>query len=308
MRWLKVGLVVGGLLVLVLGAHGVHELLYPPESGARAVADHQMPQLFDDAALAPYTPALHAQAGRATTLMDDWWRSHGTKPQDEQFLAWLAKTLPAPPSADSRKAEAATLEKLAKTRSAYPTNAGQWLGMYGARDLWLYYEKRESAHLSEAQRLTRRKQLAGLLTMSKVAGRSLAERRQQPAPFLIDHALRPGQKVRPGQTCPCSYPAGVDVAAAAGQAFLSYLYPDQAAVYRHLDDEYEFSHLYFGERLPSDLDAGTLVGDMLGEYFLVTRADGSPRQVTAALAGSGSTDARSGGAPAPTAGSTAGRG
>jgi hypothetical protein len=107
---------------------------------------------------------------------------------------------------------------------------------------------------------------------------------QQPAPFVIAPALRPGKKVKAGQTCPCSYPAGADASSAAARTFLSYLYPGQADVYRHMNEEFDYAQMYLGFRLPSDVQAGTLLGDMLGEYFLVTRHDGSLQQVTAAAA------------------------
>jgi len=308
MRFMKALLVVVGLVLLVLGARGIHYLTHRPEPGAQAVADHPMPQLFEDAAMAPYTLRLGAQATQATTLMTGWWSSHGTSPQDKQFIAWLRKKLPSPPSSDARKAETARLAKLARTRNPYGTKAGQWLELYGGRDLWLYYGQQQAAHLSDAVRHARHKQLGKLLTMGKALGTSIGTHRRQPAPFLIDPGLRPGRKAAASDVCPCSYPTGADVAAAAAHVFLGFLYPGQAAVYRQMDQQFEFTQLYFGDRLPSDVEAGTLVGDMLGEYFLVTRADGSPQQVTAALAGSGSTAARSGGAPGPTAGPSVGQG
>ena len=284
--WKKVALGAAGVAVLALGAHEVHRVAYHPVTAAERVSQHPMPPLFQQAAVAPYATQLGQQAAKATTLMQGWWRAHGTRSQDKEFVAWLGHTLPAPPSDVARKAEAKQLEPLAKTRTESGRTAARWLQEYGGRDLWMYYEHGQSAHLPKAQQKTRLRELKRLLRMAKKVDQSLNKQLAQPAPYLLDPALR--QSTTTASTgkggCPCSYPASVDADSAAGRTYLSYLYPAQAGLYKNMTDQLGYAQVYLGNHLPSDVDAGSLLGDMLGEYFLVTRGEGRLPQVEAAVA------------------------
>jgi hypothetical protein len=299
------------LALVLLGARVVHDLTHHVVSPVQAVASHPMPTMFPDSAMAPYTGPADAQAAKAATLMKAWWSAHGTQPRDKQFLAWLKQQAPTAPSAASRRAEAAQVEKLVKGRTATGKSAAQWLRQYGRDDLWLFYEHQQAAHASTQDARDARKQLARLVKDGTRFGTSLNKKLHQPAPFLIDPALRPAGSPAGGSTthgCPCSYPVAADVASSAASTFLAGLHPQQAALYRHMADEEAFAGMYLGGRLPSDSATGRLLGDMLGEYFLVTRHHGSPDQVTATLAAAGSSPARSAGAAGSSAGSTSARG
>jgi hypothetical protein len=58
---------------------------------------------------------------------------------------------------------------------------------------------------------------------------------------------------------------------AASATYLPGLSPHRAGDYRWMQDEIAWSRVYMAGHVPSDITGGTLLGDMIGEYFLVTR-------------------------------------
>lgn len=309
MSFMRVGIWAAGFVLLVLGAHEIHVLTHNHNAGAQAVMDHPMPRtMFADAAVASYGSALDQKTAEATDLMQGWWSSHGTEPQDKVFVAWVKAHVPPPPSRASRAGETRQLVGLARSRSSTGTTAAHWLQTYGGRQLWFYEEYKQTTAMTDADRAARHRQLKRVLTLSEGVGTALNKKFHQPAPFVTDPALHPHQKKQAVNGCPCSYPTGDDASTAAASTFLTALYPDRAAFYRHMADEYAYAQVYLGSRLPSDEAAGRLLGDMVGEYFLVTRGHGSPSQVSTILRSAGSSSARSAGAAGSTGGSTAARG
>jgi membrane-associated phospholipid phosphatase len=77
--------------------------------------------------------------------------------------------------------------------------------------------------------------------------------------------------VASGQVCPCSYPSRHAAASAAARTYLASLAPHLADQYRWMQDEIDYSRVYMAGHVPSDIVGGTVLGDMIGEYFLVTR-------------------------------------
>lgn len=304
------------VLLVIVGAREIHVLTHHQPSAAQTMAAHPMPTLFPRGELAPYTAGIDRQAAEATRLMQGWWSANGTKPQDKKFAGWLKGAIPAPPSASARAAELKQLQDLAKTRTPAGTRAGKWMQMYGDKALWLSFEAKQGAHLSAAQKNARRREITKVLKMAKRDGRQLSKELAQPAPFVTDPSLRADHNATSGKhkkkhankVCPCSYPGGIAASGAAARTVMTYFYPSNAALYRHMDEELAFAQIYLGYQLPSDVDAGTLVGDMVGEYLLVTRHEGSPQKVAAAIAAGGSTPARSTGAAGSSGGSSASRG
>lgn len=273
------------LLAVFFGAHQIYLRTHPHLTRAEKVASHPMPPLFGQDVVAPYARGMDRQAVVAARLMRGWWGSHGTVAHDRQFVAWLEGSVPAAPASAARKAEAAALEKLVQDRAPSAVKAASWLQTFAGRDLWAFYEQKQSNRLPKSEQKTLLRELARMQRMSAHAGKTLDKRMQQPAPFLLDPALRPGHHPRPGATCPCSYPAPADAVSAASRTFLTYRNPQQAALYDRMTGQLGYAQVLMGNHLPSDVDAGALVGDMVGEYFLVTRGQASPSQVTAAVGG-----------------------
>ena len=286
--WQKIGLGLVGVFVVVVAAREVHHAVSHPVTAASRLAAHPQPRLFGQAAVASYAGPLDQQAATARRLMQGWWSAHGTKPQDAQFGAWLKKALPAPPSEAERKAEAKQLEKLVEQRTAKGRKAAHWLQSYGGRTIWLAYAHKQSAHLPKAEQKRRHRELEKALHLAKHLDNQLTTSLKLQSPALLDPALRThkgGAAVAGKKGCPCSYPASAAADSAAARTVLGYLFPQQARQYTHMVDELAYAEVYSGRHLPSDVNTGVLLGDMVGEYVLVTRHEAQPQQVTAALAG-----------------------
>ena len=112
--------------------------------------------------------------------------------------------------------------------------------------------------------------------MSKDVADTLGAKYQQSAPYVIDPSLRPDHTVTKGQVCPCSYPSRHAAVGAAARTYLSFLAPHREADYRWTEDEIAYSRVYMAGHVPSDITGGALLGDMIGEYFLVTRHPVAP--------------------------------
>ncbi len=273
--WIQTGLAVVVVSVLLAGARAFYVHNRWASSGPGLVARHPMPRLFAQSAVSPYATGLDAQAARAEQLMQGWWKLHGDKPRDRQFAAWLKTALPAPPKPLARRGEAVALGPVVRQPPSSGTQAAQWLTTYGARPVWQYYAQQDGAHLPTREQHVRKHELNAVLVMSKRVGGALVTRWQQSGPAVLDPALRPKSARKnappPGAVCPCTYPGLPQVSAVAAQTFLARLYPAHAAEYRRVADQLAYAQLYSGTRLPSDLRAGALLGDMIGDYFLVSR-------------------------------------
>jgi membrane-associated phospholipid phosphatase len=117
--------------------------------------------------------------------------------------------------------------------------------------------------------------VADLLSMSKDVADALGTRFQQSAPYVLEPSLRTDHTVTDGQVCPCSYPSRHASASAAARTYLGHLMPQRTAEYRWWEDQVDYSRIYMAGHVASDISGGALLGDMIGEYFLVTRT-GAP--------------------------------
>jgi hypothetical protein len=229
------------------------------------------PPLFPDDVVAPIGRRTAAQAVVARRLMAGWWDRHDRAPHDAQFVAWVERTLPGPPDAARRDAELEQVRALAPRRTPAGTAAATWLELYGKKDVWKLAVHDQGELLSQPEGDRRKQELDDALKVAKDVADTLGTKYQQSAPYVIDPSLRPDHTVTQGQVCPCSYPSRHAAAAAAARTFLSFLAPHRAAEYRWTEAEIDYSRVYMAGHVPSDITGGALLGDMIGEYFLVTR-------------------------------------
>ncbi|NUR06016.1 MAG: phosphatase PAP2 family protein [Nocardioidaceae bacterium] len=231
------------------------------------------PALFPDRTVAPLQQDVTAQEPRAHALMRTWWREHGRDEHDAAFVGWLGRTLPGPPSSTHRTAEVAQVQRLAGIRTASGVRASTWLEAYGKKDLWKLYAHDQAEMVGSDRGDHRKEALKDMLTMAKDVADSLALRYEQPAPYVLHPSLRPEKAVTKGQTCPCSYPSRHAARGAAATTFLSGLDPHRSQQYHWTEAEIDYSRVYMAGHVPSDITGGALLGDLIGEYFLVTRHD-----------------------------------
>lgn len=78
--------------------------------------------------------------------------------------------------------------------------------------------------------------------------------------------MRPDKHLKPGAKGPYSYPSRHAARAAAAVTVLSSFVPHRAQDYEWMQDEVVYSRVYMAGHVPSDILAGTLLGDLIGDY------------------------------------------
>ncbi len=114
-------------------------------------------------------------------------------------------------------------------------------------------------------------ELGQLLAFSGQMASDLKSRFAAPSPYVIDPVLRPDKSGSSDDgECVCSFPSSHAADSAAARTFLAGL-RTAPGLLRRWEAEIDYSRLYVAGHIPSDIRAGALLGDMIGEYFLVTR-------------------------------------
>ncbi|MFC4785835.1 phosphatase PAP2 family protein [Nocardioides sp. MAHUQ-72] len=229
------------------------------------------PTLFPDSAIRPIGHRIDRQQPRAQRLMADWWSRHDATPDDAAFTAWLERTLPPPPSAAARAREIKDVQAIAPTRTDNGVAAATWLEAHGKKDVWKLAAHDQAELLPAGTGDALKNDVDDALSMAKQVADDLGAKYQQSAPYVVDPSLRPDHTVTAGQVCPCSYPSRHATAGAAAATYLTGRSPHRGQDYRWTLDEVAWSRVYMAGHVPSDITAGALLGDMIGEYLLVTR-------------------------------------
>lgn len=232
------------------------------------------PKLFTDAEIATIGKEATAQRTKADALFAKWTAQHGTTRDDKAFTAWAEAQIPAPPAAKERTAELHQVQALAKTRTTTGKRAATWLELHGKKDIWQLYLHDQRELIPAAPGTAEKAELKAALKLAKTISDQLAARDRQPAPFVLDPSLRPEKKVKPGAKGPYSYPSRHATRSAAAVTFLSALSPHRAEDYEWMRAEVLYSRLYMAGHVTSDLTAGTLLGDLIGDYELTVTGHG----------------------------------
>ncbi|MDO7869015.1 hypothetical protein [Nocardioides jiangxiensis] len=252
-------IVVAGVAPLVLGG----------SSAKDRIASDPEPTLFPDATVARVDALVEPESARSAALMQQWWKAHGSSTDDAAFEAWVAQVFPAPPA--DRQKEIAEVERLDRSRTPRGVAAASWLEVHGKKDVWKLLVHDQAEWLPAKQGEDRKAAEKAALKIAKTLADSLGAHFGVPAPYVLEPALRPDHKIVPGQTCPCSYPSRHASAAAASRTLLAYLQPHALGQLRWWEDEIDYSRLYMAGHVSSDLEGGALLGDLVGDYILVTR-------------------------------------
>ncbi|NUP36603.1 MAG: phosphatase PAP2 family protein [Streptomyces sp.] len=239
-------------------------------SATDRVKQNPPPALFTDTQIADIAKQLTAEKHTADTLFAQWKKAHGTTRDDHAFTTWAEAHIPAPPSSSARAAELKQVQTLARTRTPAGKKAATWLEVYGKKDIWKVYLHDQRELLPAAAGTTDKAQLKAAFTLSKTITKRLVARYNSPAPYVLDTSLRPEKHIKAGAKCPCSYPSKHGALSATAVTYLSNLNPHRAAEYQWMAAEIAYSRLYMAGHLPSDILAGALLGDLVGEYVLTT--------------------------------------
>ncbi len=267
-------LIVVVLAVLAVAAGFARPLIAdsaPKLSATGRIKASPPPTLFSDAQTASISADIAAQNKTATALMASWWKTHGSAPDDKSFLAWVETQVPKPPSEAERHRELTVVQALDKQRTPAGVAAATWLEAHGKKDIWKLYlhdqRELEPAKTGKADKM----ELKLILSMAKTAADDLGTKYQQSAPYVLDPSLRTDHTVKKGAVCPCSYPSRHATRAAGARTYLGQLEPHRIADYRWMEGQITYSRLYMAGHVTSDITAGSLLGDMIGQYVLVTR-------------------------------------
>lgn len=263
------------------------------------------PRLFTDAEVTPLARRVAAQQQTADALFAQWKTEHGTTRDDTAFAAWAATVVPAPPPTRARTAELHGIQTLAKTRTAAGEKAATWLEVHGKKDIWKLYlhDQRELIPTSAAK--AEKSQLKAAFTLAKSITEKLAARYQQSAPYVLNPSLRTDKHITAGQKCPCSYPSRHGALSSAAVTFLTALDPHRAEEYRWMQSQVLYSRVYMAGHVPSDILAGALIGDLVGDYALLTSGHTKCTAVPQPDAGTHRRPLDSRRSPSPTRSSTA---
>ncbi|MFD0066949.1 phosphatase PAP2 family protein [Streptomyces sp. NPDC056690] len=225
------------------------------------------PVLFTDAQVADVAKQQAAQKHTADALFAKWKATHGSTRDDKAFLTWATQQVPAPPGKAERTAELHQVQALAKTRTAAGKKAATWLETHGKSDIWKLYGHDQRELLPKEQGAADKTELKTALKLAKAITEKVAARDKQPAPYVLDPSLRPDKHVTAGQKGPYSYPSRHAAKSAAAVTLLGDWAPHRAEDYKAMAAQVLYSRLYMAGHVNSDITAGTLVGDLVGDYF-----------------------------------------
>lgn len=236
------------------------------------------PVLFTDAAIGPTARVVAGERATAKERIQTWVTDHGTRPDDKAFMSWVERTFPPPPPALA--AQLPDVAALAKTRDSVGIKAATWLEAYGKKDVWKLYAHDQGEMLPADRGDDLKSEEKEALKIAKQVSDDLGTKFGSAAPYVRQPALRPDHKVTPGQKCPCSYPSRHATAGATSETLLGHLQPHLDAQYRYMEAEIDYSRIYMAGHFPDDITAGALLGDLIGDYFLITRNGVDPSQLS----------------------------
>ncbi|MFE9813365.1 phosphatase PAP2 family protein [Streptomyces sp. NPDC005227] len=225
------------------------------------------PRLFTDARVADVAEQETVQKHTAGALFIQWKAAHGTTRDDKAFTTWVTQQVPAPPSKAERTAELHQVQQLAKTRTAAGKKAATWLELHGKGDIWKLYGHDQRELLPKEQGAVDKSELKRALKLAKAITEKVAASDKQPAPYVLDPTLRPDKHVTTGQKGPYSYPSRHAAKSAAAVTLLNGWAPHRDEDYQAMAAQVVYSRLYMAGHVTSDITAGTLVGDLVGDYF-----------------------------------------
>jgi hypothetical protein len=247
-------------------------------SSADRIGADPPPTLFPPTDTAQIERIVNRQRPLAAARLRAWVAAHGTHADDRAFVQWVQAGFPPPPA--NLVAEMPRVVALDQRRTAAGVHAATWLEAHGKKDVWKLYAHDQREWLSPSAAKSLKADEKDLLSMAKSLSDGLGTRFGSSAPYVRQPSLRTDHKVAPGQTCPCSYPSRHATAGAASETLLGGLQPRMDAQYRYLEGQIDYSRVYMAGHFPSDIAAGALLGDLIGDYFLVTREGIDPASLT----------------------------
>ena len=245
-----------------------------PEPTADPLASDPAPPLLDAADLRTVKPVIADQKAPAKTLMARWFADNGTAKTDSGFVSWAAAQLPPEPTTFQRQTELDTVKKLKASQAAAGTRAARWLNEHGCSDVWMSFTAQQLALRSTTDDEPSTDEVKTVLKLAADVASAAQDRSGSPAasqPKPCAAATKPTRA-----DCSCSYPSTQSTISAAARTYLSKLSPYRADQYAWMESQVDLAALHAGLELPSDVGSGALLGNLVGQYVLVTRGHAKP--------------------------------
>jgi hypothetical protein len=285
-----------GIVAIVVGLTGSHYLPTTAEPKAAhtskpkptpspkvtAAADplpttEPAPPLLDKSDIAPVATLVSSQQDQTATLLKTWWSTHGTDVDDDAFVTWAAQQIPAPPTSFVRSQELSDLATRIGSRSSADLKAARWLDRHADADGWELLRKQQAALNAAGDDAPTTTELRAAVDLATRVAKLGSERLRQPAPYVVNAALRDNQKAATSTTaCPCSYPSQIVARSAAARRYLGDLSTHRRSEYVWFEAQVDTSQLLRGQAARSDIAASAFIGDLVGRYVLVTRGHAKP--------------------------------
>ncbi len=245
-----------------------------PEPTKDPLESDPAPPLLGAADLRTVKGTITDQRKPANQLMKGWWTNNGTGETDSGFVSWAAAQLPAEPTTIERQNEQATVKKLGTASDAAGNRAAEWLNKHGCENVWVSFTSQQLALRSASDDKPSVDELETVLKLAAEVASAAQDRSGSPAasqPKPCSGATEPARS-----DCSCSYPSSQATMAAAARTYLGELSPYRLDQYRWMEQQVDLAALYAGLELPSDVGSGALLGNLVGQYVLVTRGHAKP--------------------------------
>lgn len=231
------------------------------------------PPLFKDADIEQIGLVLGPESERAADRIDAFYADQpaGRTVDDAAFVEWAAKQITGEPSAGQRSRERAQRADL--NRSEKRDDAAAWLGVHGCRDVWAAYVVDQQQFHASGARAATDVELGEVLDLT---ARVAEAARTRFADDGDDRIAPCTPRPQPGpQDCGCSFPSSAAALSAAARTYLSALDPRGSRQYAWMERQVDEAGVYQGVELPSDVQAGSLLGYLAGRYYLTSKGYGN---------------------------------
>ncbi|MGA9101982.1 hypothetical protein [Aeromicrobium sp.] len=238
------------------------------------LASDPAPPLLDAGDLRTVSGVVDKQKGPASTLIQRWWSENGTGTADEGFVSWAAAQLPAEPSSIQRQTEQTTIKQLKSSRDAAGNRAASWLNEHGCDDVWSSFTSEQLSLRSTSDDEPSAAEIKTVLKLASEVASAAQDRSGSPAASQPKPCSGAKKPVR--SDCSCNYPSTQATMSAAARSYLGKLSPYRKDQYAWMEQQVDLAALYAGLELPSDVGSGALLGNLVGQYVLVTRGHAKP--------------------------------
>ena len=232
------------------------------------------PPLLDAGDLRTVGSVIKKQKATADALIARWWAENGNGTVRRGIRLLGRSTAPAGARHHPAAGRAGHGQALGGSRDPAGDKAADWLNEHGCEDVWMSFTKEQVALRSTTDDEAKAEEVNTVLKLASEVASAAQDRTGSPAasqPKPCSGATKPARS-----DCSCSYPSTQATMSAAARAYLSKLSPYREDQYRWMESQVDLAALYAGLELPSDIGSGALLGELVGQYVLVTRGHAKP--------------------------------